>query len=53
LLNPHKINVTHLTVLYLDGNQLKDISPMKELKNLIKLYLGNNQLSKEQVNVPA
>ena len=41
-------NLTHLTDLYLQGNQLTGLSPeIGNLTNLSKLYLYNNQLTGE------
>ena len=45
---PEMGNLTHLTDLYLQGNQLNGISPeIGNLTNLSKLYLYSNQLTGE------
>jgi hypothetical protein len=38
-------NITGLTTLYLSGNQISDISALKELTGLTTLYLSRNQIS--------
>jgi internalin A len=37
--------MTSLKVLYLEGNQVRDISPLAGLTSLQELYLQNNQIS--------
>lgn len=43
-------NLTQLQELYLDGNQIQDISVLKEFKNLKKLVLTDNPLSHAAYN---
>jgi len=38
-------NCTNLTLLWLEGNQVSDISPLTPLNNLTWLYLNDNQIS--------
>ena len=40
----NNINPDKITILYLDDNQLTDISGVKLFKNLTELYLWNNRL---------
>lgn len=38
-------NLNNLNTLYLDNNQISDLTPIRELNNLNALFLNNNQVS--------
>ena len=38
-------NLTNLTVLHLDGNEIDDLMPVSDLKNLEDLDLQDNQIA--------